>query len=133
MAKSSPSSPAPGDDEQKKIADANWLMSEASKAKPKPKSAPPGPGPGGSPAEEDHSYDLAEGPDEPFDFGDPAVPPIPAPGEPAVGRKRKLPKLDAGWEAEAEAESGVTEAAKAEFVEEAPTVEHVWSRGAEWG
>lgn len=103
-----PSSPSP-EDEKKKIADADWLLSDTPKAKPK--AAPTGAS--RTVADADHSYDVLPGHDEPSDAVEP--PPVPVP--PVTPRKPK-PKAEAR-----------------EPVEAGPpaSVDQVWSRGAEWG
>ena len=120
MAKSGP--PPPGD-EDKKVADANWLMGDTSKSKPKPK-----PKPRSAPpevkrplAEEDHSYDLAGGDEELFGDADEAPVAIPV-----VPKAPQRPKLKDEWDA-----SEAPAARPHEDDEEA--VEQVWTRGAEWG
>src|SRR4051812_22480335 len=102
-----PSSPKP--ENEKNIADADWLMSDAPKAKPKAAPA----GTSRPIAEPDHSYDVIAGPDEPADPGAPLAVPVP----PVAPRKPK-PK---------------SEAAEAVAAGPPATVDQVWSRGAEWG
>jgi hypothetical protein len=120
------SSPPPRRDDEKKIADADWLLDDTPKAKSKPKPTPKdkaGAADGPAPAAEDHSYGLAEGHDVPLDTDEPAPPPIPVGAKPPRARGEKL---DAGWE---EPQTEVRETT--EYVEE-PAVDQVWSRGAEW-
>ena len=71
MAKSAPI--PPGDDD-KKVADANWLTGETSKPKPKPQPKPRSAPPVAKRPldEDDHSYDLAGGEDELFGDADEA-------------------------------------------------------------
>jgi hypothetical protein len=142
MAKSK--SGKPGDDEPK-IADANWLLNDDPTAPPKPQPKPqpqakpkPGPRPksesgsaSASEPEVDHSYDLAGGDDALFETDEaaPPVPPIPAPES-----RKPISRLDAeeGWEAEAQARAAARKS-EPEPVDTTPTVDQVWSRGAEWG
>src|SRR5438105_2786692 len=117
MAKSAP--PPPGDNE-KKIADADWLVRDAPKSspKPKPKAAPPA---ADSPqADDDHSYDLVDGEETTFRWDEPPAPPVPvaAPAAPAAAPK---PRVKDEWEQDAADEDDADAA-----------VEQVWSRGAEW-
>jgi hypothetical protein len=125
MAKSA--SPPPGDNE-KKIADANWLMGENPRAAPKsrPRAAPP---PAGRPVDDDHSYDLAGGDNDLFTTAEPEAPPspIPVPAPPSASPKPPRPtKPKDEWD--------VTDAPAAEYRDEDESaVDQVWSRSAEWG
>jgi hypothetical protein len=125
------SSPPPRRDDDKKIADAEWLLNDGPKAGSKPR---PGPKPkaaqeaGKAAPDEDNSYGLAEG-HELAAAGDDS-PPAPIPGVPKPPRSRGE-KLDAGWE-EAESDVQTTPRETTEYVDE-PAVDQVWSRGAEWG
>src|SRR5438045_1363998 len=99
-------SPPPPGDEEKKIADADWLVSETPKAKPrsKPRSVTPSTSRPEPKVEADRSYDLVESDDEPSagtappssGFPDPLAPvaPVPAPRKPK-------PKADAAESAPA--------------------------------
>src|SRR5690242_6887549 len=104
MAKSA--TPPPGDGD-KKIADADWLMRESSKANPKSKSKarPASPGAPGAPEDDQQSYDLAARDDDLFTVDEPESPPLPVPVPVPVPppdepkRKRKPnPKLDSEWD-----------------------------------
>src|SRR4051812_29800810 len=88
MAKSG--SKPPGDDD-KKIADANWLMGDASKASPKPKPKPRPAPPIAKPPidEDDHSYDLVAPEEEAFGADDPPTPPVPIAVVPESPRRPK--------------------------------------------
>lgn len=108
--------PPPRPEDDRNIADADWLMGEAKKPKPAPGSAPKGQGskpPAAGP--DDHSYDLIDAPEEAADAVTPPTPPV-RPVAPAP-RPRKTKEDAPGPE-----DSGPT-----------ATVDQVWSRGAEWG
>src|SRR5947209_7091618 len=98
----------PPEDEAKKIADADWLVSDKPKAKPR--SAPGAPS--RPTAADDHSYDVIGGDDEPSAPAAPVPPPV-------APRKPKPKPKD--------------EARPAEPAGPPARVDEVWSRGAEWG
>jgi len=123
MAKSAPI--PPGDEDKKKVADANWLMGDTakSKPKPKPKPRPVTPEPKRPLAEDDHSYDLAGGDGELFGDADEAAPPVPIPVVPESSRR---PRFKDEWDA--------SEAPATRPHEDADdAVEQVWTRSGEWG
>lgn len=104
------SSPSPSGDDEKKIADADFLFNETPKKKPRPAA----PRATGRPsAELEEGYDIVEGFDETSDAGEPPPPPVRA--EPPRPKKPR----DA--------------AAESRPAEPTATVDEVWSRGAEWG
>src|SRR5262245_16065321 len=104
--------PIPRPEDDKKIANADWLIDDTPKAKPKPKPAPTSPGRHAAGA--DHSYDVVGRHDEPSGSGEVPTPPVRT--APRPKKPRDEPR-----------------AAGASAPAPTATVDQVWSRGAEWG
>jgi hypothetical protein len=104
-------SPSQRPEDDRKIADADWLKDDVPKAKSKPTTA----GSSRPVADADHSYDVLGKSSEHSDTEEPPPPPVRSP--PSASRKPS--RRDDGPETEKAGPPA--------------TVDQVWSRGAEWG
>jgi hypothetical protein len=124
----------PGDNE-KKIADADWLLSDTPKAKADPKakarsSPSPQTPPSRSSSESDHGYGLAEGHEVTGDSAELPVPPVAAP---AATPRRPKPKIDSEGMEEGMGRPAEPSPTASQYDDSTPDVDQVWTRGAEWG